>query len=148
MFDSKYSLLGALLLVTGSVGAQAQSESSARAPEILRVLVKTDADRHIVDIDPALRLTTKAQSVLRSNLEHYLENAGSKAPDYLPNNQFVADMATVITETDGQKALHFELVSTHPAPPREWPQRTNLSGNGPIGPLVDLPTPIPPTRSN
>lgn len=149
MFKSRFSLLGVVLLFSASASGQAH-ESNIKGREILSVLVKTDADRNIVGMDPSLRLTPAAQRVLRSNLEHHLESAGSDIPDYLPNSQFFADMAPVVTQTDGQNALHFELISTRPAPPfmKAWTTRSNLAGNGQIGPLVELPAPIPPTRSN
>ncbi|WP_296248279.1 hypothetical protein [uncultured Stenotrophomonas sp.] len=143
MFKSRYSLLGAVLLFSASAGAQAQSATDIEARETLSVLVKTDADRSVVRITPSLRLTPTAERVLRSNLEHYLSNAGKEAPDYLPNSEFIAEMTPVVTEVAGQNAMHFELVTTQPASVarEEWLKRFALSGYGPAGPSVVFPPP-------
>jgi len=157
MIKSKYLLSILLLGFIAPAGAQTQTEPKADKQEILTVLVRTDGDRNVVDVRPELELTPTAQRVLRSNLVHHLKVAGESVADYRPNSLFFADLSPVVTEADGQNFLHFELVSTRPShqvatrpssqATKAWPARWNLSGNG-IGPLVELPAPIPPTRSN
>ncbi|WP_303748275.1 hypothetical protein [Stenotrophomonas pigmentata] len=155
MFKTKSFFASALLLLTASSVAQASTQDQSAASTIIPVLVKTDSTRQITEVLPAVRLTSRAQKLLRANLEQRLNSSPEITSDYLPNSQFIADMRSVVTESsNGDKSLHFEVASTRPAPSGnvKWIQNgtnyTLATYRGSSQELVMQPALVPRERSN
>lgn len=106
--------------LAGSVRAQADGALNGFRNHALPVLVKVDSKGHVTDLQPAVTLTPRTRSLLRSNLQQMIVKPAMHEGRPV-SSVFIMQLALKTRKvSDGTYAAHFQYVSSTPVPFGNW----------------------------